>query len=490
MELKKLASQTVIYGLSSMVGRFLNFLLVPLYTLQFLPQEYGVVTVLYAYVGFFAVLLSFGMETAFFNFTRKDISTEKVYTTGFYALLTTALLFTAIGLLLAQPIANSIGYPNHPEYIRYFVLILACDTLSILPFALLRKQNKAIKFAAVKMLWIAINVGLNLYFVYYGYQQFAAGKTILLFNPFVGVGYIFIANLIASALTLLFLLPEFKFARSKPDLALLKQMLAYAWPLILVGFAGMINELLDRIILKYLLPPATADFDIGIYGAFYKISIVVTLFVQAFRFAGEPFFFEKSKDQDATATYAKVMNYFVAICGLVFLSTMLFIHQIAPIIIRQKAYFTHEHALTIVPILLMANVCLGIYYNLSIWYKLSEKTLLGSTVAIGGAVATIILNIILVPIIGILGSAITTLVAYGAMALAAYFMGQKHYPVPYQLSHIFTYLAAAVLFWYSHDYFLSHAASWLKILTAIILIGIYTGIVFFMERKQSKATTN
>jgi len=467
-----------------MVGRFLNFLLVPLYTLQFLPAEYGVVTVMYAYVGFFAVILSYGMETAFFNFTRKDISTEKVYATGFYAMLTTTLVFTGIALLLAQPIANIIGYPDHPEYINYFVLVLACDTLSVLPFALLRKQNKALKFAAVKMLWIAVNVGLNLYFIYYGYQQFAAGETILLFDPTIGVGYIFIANLIASVFTLFFLLPEFKFAQSKPDLTLLKQMFVYAWPLILVGFAGMINELLDRIILKYLLPADTADFDIGIYGAFYKISIAVTLFVQAFRFAGEPFFFEKSKEKDATATFAKVMNYFVAICGLVFLTTMLFVHQIAPIIIRQKAYFTHEYALTIVPILLMANVCLGIYYNLSIWYKLSEKTLLGSTVAIGGAVATVILNIILVPIIGILGSAITTLVAYGGMALAAYIMGQKHYPVPYQLSHIFTYLAAAVLFWYGHDYFLSQSDLWLKVLMAFILIGIYTFMVFAMERKQ------
>ena len=486
MELKKLASQTAIYGLSSMVGRFLNFLLVPLYTLQFLPEEYGVVTVLYAYVGFFAVLLSYGMETAFFNFTRKDIPTEKVYATGFYALLTTTLVFTGIALLLAQPIAIGIGYPNHPEYIRYFVLVLACDTISVLPFALLRKQNKALKFAAVKMLWIAVNVGLNLYFVYYGYQKFAAGETILLFDPTIGVGYIFMANLIASVFTLFFLLPEFKFAQSKPDLTLLKQMLIYAWPLILVGFAGMINELLDRIILKYLLPADTADFDIGIYGAFYKISIAVTLFVQAFRFAGEPFFFEKSKDQNAPATYAKVMNYFVAICGLVFLTTMLFIHQIAPLIIRQKAYFTHEYALTIVPILLMANVCLGIYYNLSIWYKLSEKTLLGSTVAIGGAVVTIVLNIMLVPTIGILGSAITTLVAYGGMALAAYIMGQKHFPVPYQISHIFTYLAAALLFWYGHDYFLSQSASWLQIVTSLILIGLYTFMVFAMERKQSR----
>ena len=485
MELKKLASQTAIYGLSSMVGRFLNFLLVPLYTLQFLPEEYGVVTVLYAYVGFFAVILSYGMETAFFNFTRKEISTEKVYSTGFFALVTTTLIFTGIAILLAPSIAEIIGYPNHPEYIRYFVLVLACDTLSVLPFALLRKQNKALKFASIKMLWIAVNVGLNLYFVYYGYRQFAVGETIFLFDPAIGVGYIFMANLIASAFTLLFLLPEFKFARSKPDFTLLKQMLVYAWPLILVGFAGMINELLDRIILKYLLPTDTADFDIGIYGAFYKISIVVTLFVQAFRFAGEPFFFEKSKDHDATATYAKVMNYFVAICGLVFLTTMLFIHQIAPLIIRQEAYFSHKHALTIVPILLMANICLGIYYNLSIWYKLSEKTLLGSTVAVGGAIATIILNLILVPIIGILGSALTTLVAYGGMALAAYFMGQRHYPVPYQLSRILVYLTTAVLLWLGHDFLLSQSPEWLQVSSAFLLIALYTALVLLTERKQS-----
>ncbi len=467
-----------------MVGRFLNFLLVPLYTMQFLPDAYGVVTVLYAYVGFFAVLLSYGMETAFFNFTRKDIPIEKVYATGFFSLLFTTFIFSSIGLLFAHSIAKSIGYPQHPEYIKYFVLVLAADTLSALPFALLRKQNKAIKFATVKMLWIAINVGLNLYFIYFGYQQLALGRTIALFNPEVGVGYIFIANLAASVITLLFLLPEFKFAKSKPDWQLLKQMLAYAWPLILVGFAGMINELLDRIVLKYLLPSESADFDIGIYGAFYKISIAVTLFVQAFRFAGEPFFFDKAKDINAKDTYAKVMNYFVAICGLVFLVTMLFVHQIAPIIIRQNAYFTHPQAFTIVPILLMANVFLGIYYNLSIWYKLSEKTLLGSTVAIGGAFITVLLNLLLVPIIGILGSAITTLVAYAAMAVTAYLMGQKYYPVPYQLKPILSYLLAALVFWFLHDYFLSNSALLLQVGFALFFIVLYLGLVYLFERNK------
>jgi O-antigen/teichoic acid export membrane protein len=482
LELKKLASQTAIYGLSSMVGRFLNFLLVPLYTSQFIPEEYGVVTVLYAMVGFVAVLLTFGMETAFFNFSRKDLATDKVYHTAFWSVVGAVLVFLVLGLPGANRVAKLIEYADHPEYIRYFVLILALDALTALPFALLRKQNKAVRFAVIRMVNIFINIGLNLYFIQYGYEQFEAGNLIPGFDPEFGVGYIFIANLVASAVTLLLLLPQFRTGRMKFDRRLFQQMLFYAGPLVIVGFAGMVNELLDRILLKYLLPVETADYDIGVYGAFYKLSIIVTLFVQAFRFAAEPFFFDKASDVNAPKTYARVMHVFVGVCGFIFLATMLFVEDLSGLLIRREEYYEHPDAMNIVPVLLMANVMLGIYYNLSIWYKLSEKTLLGSTVALGGAVGTIVLNVLLIPVWGIMGSALATLAVYAGMTVVAFMMGTKHYPVPYNTIRILMYLGLALLLWQGHVYLSAWLVGFMVQISAIFLLAVYAFVVMGLEK--------
>lgn len=474
------------YGLSSMIGRFLNFLLVPLYTSQFIPEEYGVVTVLYAMVGFIAVLLTFGMETAFFNFSRKELNPEKVYHTAFRSVLVVIVFFVALGLLGAQRVADLIKYEDHPEYVRYFVLILGLDALTALPFALLRKQNKAGRFALIRMVNIFINIGLNLYFIQYGYARFEEGVQIPGFNPDIGVGYIFLANLVSSAVTLLLLLPQCKTGRQAFDRSLFQQMLYYAWPLVIVGFAGMINELLDRILLKYLLPADRADFDIGVYGAFYKLSIVVTLFVQAFRFAAEPFFFDKAKDDNAPRLYARVMHAFVAVCGLIFLTTMLFVEDFSGLLIRRAEYYAHPDALAIVPVLLMANVMLGIYYNLSIWYKLSEKTLLGSTVAMGGAAATILLNVLLIPFLGIMGSAIATLLVYGGMAITAYAMGTRHYPVPYKPLRILLYLGCALLLWQGQMYLRSAWEGNILWMSAGAMILVYLGLAYSLEKRDWK----
>lgn len=487
MEIKKLASQTAIYGLSSMIGRFLNFLLVPLYTATFLPEAYGVVSVLYAYAGFFAVLLTYGMETAFFNFSRKTNNTIDVYTTATGSLMVSSAIFVLLGFVFSSQLASLIGYEGHADYIKLFALILACDALSTLPFALLRKENKAWRFAGLKLINIAINILLNLYFIKWGYDAFAKGDTLPFFNAETGVGYIFIANLVASAVTLVLLLPELGRAGNNINRKLLKDMFAYAWPLLLVGFAGMINEVLDRIILKYLLPEKVADEQIGIYSAFYKLSIIITLFVQAFRFAGEPFFFEHADKSNARQTYARVMNYFTAVCGIVFLFTMLFVKELSSIVVRSEAYYSNPDIEIIVPVLLLANIFLGIYYNLTVWYKLSEKTLLGSSVAIAGAALTILLNLLLVPVLGILGSAVTTLAAYGLMAVAAYLMGQKHYPVPYNVLKIVGYLLLALVLWKLHEVLFSHKTSLLRISSAMLALIIYAMVTLRIELPLKKS---
>jgi O-antigen/teichoic acid export membrane protein len=470
-----------------MVGRFLNFLLVPLYTALFMPEEYGVVTVLYAYVGFFAVLLTYGMETAFFNFARKENSAKSAFATAMHALIFSTMLFVLAGFFLDDQIASWIGYPEHPEYIRMFSLILAFDTLCQLPFALLRKENKAWRFVSIKMLNIAVNVGLNVYFIWWGFHRYEQGITVFLFNPEVRIGYIFYANVFASVITLLAMTPQIVAAIGHFDGALLKRMMRYAIPLVIVGFAGMINELLSRIILKYLLPFGTADFDIGVFGAFYKLSIIITLFVQAFRFAAEPFFFEHASTENSQKTYARVMEYFVAACMGMFLFTALFLDDLAHLVVRSESYYQHPQALNIVPVLLMANVFLGIFYNLSIWYKLTEQTLLGSLVSIGGAVATIFLNLLLVPFFGIMGAAIATLAVYFSMSVAAYVMGRFYYPVPYRLIIILLYVCSGYGLWQLYEYLPLPKAGWTSMVMKMAFLGIFASVVVLVRRAEKKS---
>jgi O-antigen/teichoic acid export membrane protein len=263
-------------------------------------------------------------------------------------------------------------------------------------------------------------------------------------------------------------------------------MIRYALPLVIVGFAGMINELLSRIILKYLLPAGTADFDIGVFGAFYKLSIIITLFVQAFRFAAEPFFFEHASKENSQKTYARVMEYFVAACMCMFLFTALFLDDLAHLVVRSASYYNHPQALAIVPVLLMANVFLGIFYNLSIWYKLSEQTLLGSLVSIGGALATIFLNLLLVPFFGIMGASIATLVVYASMSVAAYIMGRFYYPVPYRLKIIFLYLLSGYGLWFAYLWFEFPQYGWLAIAMKVVFITIFALLVFLVHRAEKK----
>ncbi len=326
--LKKLVSQTAIYGLSQIVGRFVNYLLVPLHTALFATGDYGVNTLMYSYVTFFNVLLTYGMETAFFRFSQKSDNPNQVYSTALTSLLSTSVFFALLFSLASQPIANLIQIPEHPEFVIYFTLIISLDAISAIPFAYLRQHNKALKFAVVKNINIFTNILLNLYFLLLcPWVQKQYGFLLPMYNGEIHIGYVFISNLVASLVTLPLLSKElFAIRNASFNKTLWKEMLIYALPLMVVGFAGMINEALDRIIISYSYDDAQKGLEAtGIYGANYKLSILMSLFIQAFRYAAEPFFFNHAKTNDKRTIYAIVMNYFVLVCLALFLFVMLYI---------------------------------------------------------------------------------------------------------------------------------------------------------------------
>lgn len=444
MQLKSLAKQTVIYGIPSIVGRFLNFLLVPLYTYNFAADQYGIVTELYAYVALLLVILTYGMETTFFRFMQKYKDDRTVFSTSVWSLSVTTAIFLGLVLVFQTPISQSLGYPDASQYIVWFGIILATDTLSAIPFCLLREQNKAMRFALLKSLNIALNIALNLFFIVlcpHILESHPDSWLQTVYDPSVGVGYIFISNLIASIFTFLCLIPEWRFLRFRFNPVIWKEMMVYTLPIMVWGLAGIINGTLDRILLKYLSPdPSTAMTQLGIYGACYKLSIIMTLFVQAFRFAAEPFFFKQMDQKDAPETYAKVMNYFVITCGFIYLACVLFLDQII--------YFIGPEYRTgadVVPILLMANLFLGVFFNLSVWYKICDKTQIGMYISLIGATLTIVMNVFLIPRFGYHGAAWTVFLCYFTLSVISYFWGQKYYPVPYNLKKISAFILCPVL---------------------------------------------
>lgn len=441
--LKKLASQTAVYGLSQIVGRFVNYLLVPLHTALFDTTAFGINTVLYSYVTFLNVVLTYGMETAFFRFSQKHENKAQVYSTALASIIGSSAFFMLLLVACSTPIAAAINLPQHPEYIMYFGFIIGLDAISAIPFAYLRQQNKALKFAIIKNINIFTNILLNIYFLLLcPYVKNTYGTLLPLYDGTISIGYVFIANLIASIVTLPLLGKElFAIVQAKFDAALWKQMLAYGLPLMVVGFAGMINETLDRVVISYLYPNVQAGLSAtGIYGANYKLSILMTLFIQAFRYAAEPFFFNQTNEKNKTQVYAKVMNYFVVICLLLFLTVTLYLDFFKHFI--NQRYWEGLH---VVPVLLIANMFLGIYYNLSIWYKLSDNTGKGAVISLVGAGITIAANVILVPYLGYTGSAWATLICYMSITTLCYFLGAKYFPVPYQVTRCVGYMATALI---------------------------------------------
>jgi len=462
--LRTLAGQTAIYGLSSIVARFLNFLLTPLYTSKgvFPPEEYGVITAFYAWAAFLAVLITFGMETTYFRFAnRKELDPKRSYATAFFAVAGITLPFMLLSALFPDAIAGAMRYPEHRQLVWMLALALGLDAMTAIPMARLRHEGRPWRFVAVNMTNIGVTVALSLYFFAYRKPH----------DPNIDVSYVFLINLVASAVKFLLLVPQWP--RFKQfDRALLKPMRAFAWPLAIAGLAGMVNETADRTVMKYLLPADTADAQLGIYGACYKLAVIITLFIQAFRMGAEPFFFSHAKEKNSEETFARIMNIFVAVCMTAFLVVMLFL-DVFKWFIPNTAY--HE-GLRVVPILLLANVFLGIYYNQSVWYKLTDKTKAGSTISMIGAVITLVLLFALIPTMGYMGAAWATLACYFSMAAISYVWGQKHYPIPYNTTRVLLYMAGAVVIWWGTEQFapvgaLNYAVRAIALLAFVVVVG-------------------
>ncbi len=484
--LKDLAGQTVVYGLPSIIGRFLSYLLVPLYTYTFIPGEYGKVTYLYAYISFLNILLTYGMETSLFNFSRLEENKNRVYSTTLLSVVSTSLFFVVIVAVFRQLVAGLMDIPEHPEYVVWLAIILSADAICAIAFAKLRQLNKARRFATIKSLNIAIYIFSNLFFIllcpkiYRHPDSFLYPFINIIYSPTIGVGYVIISNLLASIITLLMVLPDMLRAGIDFDSVLWKKMMPYAMPLLFAGLAGMINETLDRVLLVYLLPPETRWQQGGIYSACYKISIIVTMFVQAFKYASEPYFFANAKEKDFGKTFADIVKYFIIACLLVSLSTLLNLSWLK--------YFVgpkYWSGLDVVPILLLANVCLGVFYTLSIWYKLSHKTMYGAYLTTVGAIITIVLDVYWIPRIGYVGCAWATLICYATVMVLSYFMSRKQLPVKYDFFRIGIYFALSLIL-----YFVSTRINVdSKVLELVInngLILIFVVVIYFMEKSQFK----
>ncbi|MCY1721888.1 polysaccharide biosynthesis C-terminal domain-containing protein [Prolixibacteraceae bacterium Z1-6] len=479
---KKLASDTAIYGVSSIVGRFLNWWLVPYYSFMFLPGEYGVVTNMYAYVAFFLVLLTYGMETSYFRFASKSKRPEDVYSTSIISLFFTTISFILLASVFRYEIADLIQYPEHPEYILWFAIILGIDAFTAIPFARLRLNNRPIKFAAVKFVFIGFNIGFNLFFISLCPRLLENNPDSIInavYSADIGVGYVFISNLLASVIILILLLPEIFRLSYKFDKKLLQQMLSYGFPILIVGLTGMVNQNIDKVLIPFLVPDdQNPMFQLGIYGANYKLAVLMNMFIQAFRYAFEPFFFARSSSKDDPKVYATVMKYFVIFGLLIFLSMVLYI-DVIKIIVDSK----YHEGLKVVPLILMANLFFGMYFTLSLWYKLTDKTRYGAYMALIGAAITLVLNIVLIPVIGYMGSAIAVFICFLVMMLLSYFLGQKHYPIPYNVKRIGTYFLIGMIF-YALSYFTTNLSVVFKYLIHTTFIALFLFFVARLEKNE------
>lgn len=477
-QIKKLFGETAIYGASSVFGRAINFLLVPLYTSVFEPGQYGVVTELYAYVAFLMVIYLYGLETTFFRFATKYSDQTKTFDTMVTLILFISVLLSSLFMIFSSPIAEWLDYPESGQYITWLAVILALDSIVAVPFARLRLNRKAARFATIKMANIAINIGLNLFFLVFARKW---GVQV----PEFGVGYVFLSNLIASAFTLLVFLPDLARYRPGWDRGFVGELMTYSTPLVFIGLAGVTNEMLSRAMLRHWLPegfyPGFTNLAIlGIFGACYKLSMLMNLSVQSFRYAYEPFFFSRSIDKDSPEMFARVMNAFIIFGGLAFMGISIILPEFAPLVLRQRNYL---EALHVVPILLFGGLLLGIHYNLSVWYKVTDQTSKGAIITLIGAVATVILNIILIPIMGYEGSAWATLGVFMLMVVISYVWGQYHFPVPYRLIKgviylVFSGVPVAVLWSYEFSIAARYMIGGLSIIIYLIL-------AFVMERSAN-----
>jgi O-antigen/teichoic acid export membrane protein len=492
--IKKFVGQTAIYGFTTVITRFLNFFLTPIYVGLYAPKVYGIFSVLYSWASMLNALLAFGMETTFFRYLNKyENDKQKVYNNTFFTVLMLALSFLIFSLFFVNDIAAWMQMgddfdPDYSRFINYFIYILVLDALAVIPFAKLRADGKPIRYSIIKVINILTFVGFNLLFIFVFpliiKQNWYGTEFISSWYRDSWVGYVFIANLIASSLTLVLLLPELLKLTFSYDFRLLKEMFIYSLPILVANISFIINENIDKVFLGKLLPTGISDQEVGIYAACCKIAIFLSIFINAFRLGAEPFFFSHAKNKNAGVTYAKIMNYFVIAVCLIFVLLAANIELLKYFIkgkdaAEQAMYWS---GLKIVPILLFAYVCLGIYINLSIWYKLSDQTRYGLYISGIGAIITIILNLIFIPQYSYLASAWISLTAYSVMMMLSYVWGQKNYPIPYNLKKNLAYLLASICI-----VFVAFVVFDRNLLIGNALFLIFTLTITFIERKELKA---
>lgn len=485
---KNLFKQTAIYGLATVLPRMFSFLLVPLYT-DLLPKaEYGKVSIIFAWMIFFNVILAYGMETAFFRFYNNESNKKSVLETSMISIFWTTLVFLVIALLFRTTLADWSGIDS--QYITYTIWILALDALVIIPFSKLRAYQKPMVYAAIKIGNVLVNLVLSVLFLVYIPKLIETNPKGFISSLYVEnfeIGYIFLANIIASLLTFVALSPDYVYLKWKFDFGLWKRMLVYGLPIMVAGIAFAINEQFDKILLSKLLPANIADSEVGVYSACYKLGLFMVLYRTAYTLGIEPFFFSHASEKNAPQTYAMVTKYFVIFGSFILLTVIVFADLFKFLMIRDSSYWV---AMKVVPLIILANFFLGIYTNLSVWYKLIDKTYVGAYISIVGAIITLVLNFLLIPAMSYYGSAIATLAAYGSMMFISYYLGNKYYPIPYDFKKIGGYLGLSIFFsvvsfyYFRENYFVGIA------LLILFLYFIYHNeketLISIMKRKNKE----
>lgn len=493
-KLKKLVGDTAIYGLSSIIGRFLNYLLVPLYTYKIAAESggYGVVTNIYAYTALILVILTFGMETTFFRFANKEgVNPLKAFSTSLISVGVVSLVFIALITICSvfkSWIPAALGYADHPEYIEMMAIVVAIDAFQAILFAYLRYQKRPMKFAFLKLLFIFLNIGMNLFIFLLAPSLYENHPSLMWwYSPSYQVGYIFVVNLICTSLITLGFLPELKALRNGFDRSLMKEMWKYTWPLLIFGIIGIMNQVADKICYRFIVPGQEGETQLGIYGACVKIAMIMAMITQAFRYAYEPFVFGENREEAKKnkEMQAKVMKYFVIFTLLAFVAVMSYIDVLKFIINRD-----YWDGLDAVPIVMMAEIFMGIYFNLSFWYKLTDQTHWGAIISAIGCAVLLAINFLLVPQIGYMACAWGGFAGYGICMVLSYLIGHKKNPVPYKLMPIFGYFALAVGIFLAEKYlreFLYSDSTAIAITVNTLLMIVYLAVVMFNERPLVKS---
>lgn len=480
---KGLMKDTAIYGVSSIIGRFLNWMLVPLYTNIFPVEEYGVVTFVYSVVALALVILTYGLETGFFRFANHERWKDpmEVYSTCLISLAVSSAVFVALVAGFLKPVTHWLECDGHPSYVLMMAVCVALDAFLSLPFSYLRFAKRPVRFATIRLVNIGVNIGLNLFFILLcpWLMEHASATVAWFYRPDFGIGYIFLANLIASVVNIVMMIPELRGFRWTFNKTLWREILAYSAPLLVLGVAGIMNQTIDKIMFPSLVSDhADAMYQLGIYGANYKIAIVLLVFLQAFRFAYEPFIFARSKYAGETKfqAYRDAMKYFVAFALLIYLGVMFYLDFIRYLI--SPRYFS---GLGVVPVVMMGELFFGIFFNLSVWYKLTDRTVYGMWFSLTGLAVTIVINVLLVPRIGYMGCAIGALCSYGTMMLASYFIGNKKYPIGYPAGRILSYFGVAAVLYVAGVQGVNAIGGHLVLKCALRLVLLALFVVFFVR---------